>query len=32
MFNEGYVTDEFLNYHNKVEKLFETLGIEPDYT
>lgn len=31
MFDEGYVTDEFLNYHDMIEKLFETLEIEPDY-
>ena len=31
MYNEGYVTDEMLNYQNRVEKVFETLGIKPDY-
>ena len=26
---EGYVTDEFLEYHERVEKLLEMLGFEP---
>ena len=32
MWNEGFVTDEMKSYQNKVEKVFETLGIKPDYT
>lgn len=31
MWNEGFVTDEMQSYQNKVEKVFETLGIKPDY-
>ena len=31
MCNEGFVTDEMKSYQRKVEKVFETLGIEPDY-
>lgn len=26
---EGYITDEFLEYHDRVEKLFKMLGFEP---
>jgi len=31
MWNEGFVTGEMQSYQNKVEKVFETLGIKPDY-
>lgn len=31
MWNDGYVTGEMIKYHNKVEKIFELLGIVPDY-
>lgn len=31
IWNEGYCTPEMSKYQNKVEKIFETLGIEPDY-
>ena len=31
MWNEGFVTDEMKGYQRKVEKVFETLGIKPDY-
>lgn len=31
MWNEGFVTDEMKSYQNKVEKVFEILGIKPDY-
>lgn len=27
-FYQGYVTDEWLEYHDKVEKLFRMLGFE----
>ena len=30
MWSEGRVTREMLNYRDKVEEVFETLGIDPD--
>ena len=29
-FYQGYVTDEWLEYHDRVEKLFKMLGFEPE--
>jgi hypothetical protein len=29
-YEEGYITDEFFEYHNRVEKLLEMLGFEPE--
>lgn len=31
MWNDGFITGEMTKYHNLVEKIFETLGITPDY-
>ena len=28
--DQGYVTDEWLEYHDKVEELFKMLGFEPE--